>query len=79
MKYDVLEQLADTEIPPVPREFDRSVHDRLNTVLVVEHLFDLLMRGVPYALGHFAEAVGAFVAASLSDASKNEPRRPPES
>ncbi len=79
MKHDVLEQLADTEIPPVPREFDRSVHDRLNTLLVVEHLFDLLMRGVPYALGHFAEAVGAFVAASLSDPSRSETRRPPES
>ncbi len=79
MKGDVLEQLADTVIPPVPPEFDRSVHDRLNTVLIVEHLLDLLLRGMPYAIGNFAEAVGAFMGASLSDTSRNETRRPPES
>ena len=79
MKRDVLEKLADTTVPPVPPEFDRSIHDRLNTVLVVEHLFDLALRGVPYAIGHFAEAVGALIAASLGDASKGRTRRPPES
>ncbi len=78
MKRDVLKQLADTVIPPVPPEFDRSVHDRLNTVLIVEHLFDLLLRGVPFTVAHFAEAFGDLIATSLGGARGKETPRQPE-
>ena len=78
MNPDLLEQLAETGVPPVPREFDRSIHDKLNTLLVVGHLSDLLLRAIPYAVAHFAEAVGELAASTLGARPPSRSSRPPE-
>jgi hypothetical protein len=57
MSTDLWEQLAETEVPAPPREFDRDVHERLNKTLLAAHLADLLLKGMFFAIGHFALAV----------------------
>ena len=53
MATDILEQLADTEVPPAPVEqLQQGFSDRLNSRLVVQQLLDLMIRGVPYAAWH---------------------------
>ena len=60
MATDLFQSLADTPVPPPPAEFDRQVHRRLNSWLVLGQLTDLAFRGLPYVFLHFARAmVGA--------------------
>ncbi len=78
MNRDLLEQLAESDVPPVPRELERSIHDRLNTLLVVGHLSDFLLRAIPHAVAHFAEAVGELAASTLGGRPPSRSSRPPE-
>ena len=53
MASDILEQLADTKVPPPPVDtLERGFNDRLNHRLVVQQLLDLALRGLPYAAWH---------------------------
>ena len=53
MATDILEQLADTEVPPAPVEqLQKGFSKRLNSRLLVQQLLDLMIRGVPYAAWH---------------------------
>ena len=52
---NLLEQMSEIRVPPLPEDFDRSVHQRLNKRLLLEHLADLLFRGLPTAVAHFAQ------------------------
>ena len=63
---DLLEQLADLEVPPPPAQFDRQLHERVNRSLVTSQLVDLLARGLPWALLHFARAVVGLVGFTLT-------------
>jgi len=56
MNFDLFEQLAEDDVPPVPADFDRKVHARVNDSLLSVHLTEFVFRVVPYALGHFAQA-----------------------
>jgi hypothetical protein len=60
MATDLFEKLADLPVPPVPEVFDRSLHDRINTRLLMGQFLDLGMRGVGFALVHFARALAGF-------------------
>ena len=66
MPQNLFDQLKQTEVPPAPTRLDRQVHQRLNRRLVWLHMFDLAFRGLPYALGHFAAAVGGLLWMSLT-------------
>jgi hypothetical protein len=59
MPTDLLEQLAELPVPPAPppQVFDRAVHQRINSRLIVGQILDLLLRGFGYAIAHFAKAV----------------------
>lgn len=59
MKHDLLEQLADAKIPPLPADFDRSVHQRVNRTLAVGQLTEFICLALPCALAEFARALGA--------------------
>jgi hypothetical protein len=63
---ELLTQWAEHDVPPVPKQFDQRVHSRVNRVLLVTQVLDLLVRGFPYAIGHFAQAVGGLVFLTLS-------------
>ncbi len=57
MTDDLLEQLAQAEVPPVPAKLTHDVHDSVNRTLLVAHLVDLALNGVSYACGAFAKGV----------------------
>jgi hypothetical protein len=57
MAKGLLESLAEREVPPVPADLNRRVHERLNRALLASHLFDLTLRGVPYLAVHFCRAI----------------------
>jgi hypothetical protein len=59
MTHDLLEQLAQTGVPPLPADFDRSVHQRLNRTLFVSQLVELVCVALPCGLAEFAQAVAA--------------------
>jgi hypothetical protein len=56
MANNLLEQLADWEVPPPPAAFDTQLHDRVNRSLLTAQLVDLLVSGVPWALLQFGKA-----------------------
>jgi hypothetical protein len=57
MATNLLERLADLEVPPPPAQFDTQLHDRVNRSLVRAQIVDLMVRGFPWAMVHFARAV----------------------
>ncbi len=63
---DLLEQLADLEVPPPPLHFDRQLHERVNRSLVISQAVDLLVSGLPWAMLHFARAVVGLIAFTLT-------------
>ena len=54
---DIWETLSTTDVPPVPAEFDREVHHRLNDRLLWSQVAELVFLVVPYALVHMVQAV----------------------
>jgi hypothetical protein len=66
MVSDLFEQLTFTEVPPLPAEFDRDVHQRLNRRLLAVHFVELGLRGLPIALMHFAKALVGLMVLTLS-------------
>ncbi|HZZ29990.1 MAG TPA: hypothetical protein VFE46_18485 [Pirellulales bacterium] len=57
MSTDLLERLAELPVPPPPppKTFDRAVHQRINSRLIVGQILDLLFRGFGYAVLQFAK------------------------
>ena len=43
--------------PPLPTEFDRNLHRRLNHSLTTQHVFDLGLRALPCAAMEFVRAL----------------------
>ncbi len=57
MATDLLQQLAEIEVPAMPQDFDRSVHQRLNARLLGAHVADVSLRALPFAILHFVPAL----------------------
>lgn len=66
MTNDLLERLAESEIPPVPADFDREVHERVNDALMLGHFAEFGLRVLPYALVHMAQALIGLLTLTLS-------------
>lgn len=66
MNQDLWDQLATTEVPPVPADFNHDVHQRLNYALLLAHVAELAMRVAPYAIVHMAKALFGWTALTLS-------------
>jgi hypothetical protein len=66
MAPNLLEQLADLEVPPPPAAFDAQLHDKLNRALVVTQLVEMFVGALPWALAHFGRAVLGFVAFTVT-------------
>jgi hypothetical protein len=66
MADDFLERLAELQVAAPPAAFDRQLHHRLNQRLTIQHLLDLLVRGMPWALAHFGRAVVELCVFSVS-------------
>ena len=59
MPTDLLERLAELPVPPAPppQAFDREIHKRINSHLIVGQVLDLLLRGFAFGAAHFAKAL----------------------
>lgn len=66
MNTDLFDELATGEVPPLPVDFDRSVHQRLNRVLVFSQAAEVVFQVLPYALAHFGQALMGLAAFTLS-------------
>jgi hypothetical protein len=66
MAKGLLESLAEREVPPVPADLNRQVHERLNRALLVSHLIDLTLGGLPYLAVHILRAVGHLLLVSFT-------------
>ena len=74
METDFLDRLAEHEVPPLPESFERQVHERVNHALVVLHVLDLAVRGLPWAMLCFGRAVIGLVMMTLSGRFESPPR-----
>jgi hypothetical protein len=77
MATDLLEQLAELPVPPAPppQTFDREIHRRINSRLIVGQVFDLSLQGFTYASANFAKALLGFARLTLTgklDGPKND-------
>ncbi len=73
MATNLFERLAEMDVPPPPAQFDNQLHDRVNRSLVTWQLVDLLVRGMPWALGHFARAMIGALAFTLTGRYETKP------
>lgn len=72
MASDLLQSLADDDVPARPQELSRRVHDRLNPLLVMLHLAEFAMQTLPYAFFHFFRALLGACLFSLTGEFRNE-------
>jgi hypothetical protein len=66
MASDLFERLADLEVPPPPPQFDEQLHLRVNRSLVIGQFIDLLVKGLPWSLAHFARALVAAIGFTIT-------------
>ncbi len=66
MPQNLLEQLGKQEIPAPPTKLRHEVHDRVNATLVTLQIVDIALRGLPYAMFHFAQAVAGMISLTLT-------------
>lgn len=66
MAKGLLESLAEREVPPVPADLNRRVHERLNRALLISHLADLTLGCLPCLAVHFCRAVGHLLMMSFT-------------
>jgi hypothetical protein len=71
---NLLNQLADSEVPTPPPSFNRDVHERLNGYLLMTQMADLAVLGLPYAFSHMLQAMAA--AMTFSVTGQYEPKPP---
>ena len=63
---NLLEQLGQQHVPAPPTRLKHEVRLRMNTALVALQLADFALRALPYALLHFAQAVGGMLLYTLT-------------
>jgi hypothetical protein len=66
MALNLLEQLADLEVPPPPAQFDNQLHERVNRSLLTWQLVDLLIHALPWTMLHFGRAAAGLFAYTLT-------------
>ena len=79
MPANLLEQLGQRDVPRPPAKLREQIRGRVNTTLITVQVVDLALRGLPYVLWHFAQAVGGWLALTLTGTYeprvKNDARR----
>jgi hypothetical protein len=58
---DLLEQLAEHDVPPVPSEFDARLHERVNRGLLGASVAEFVLKAIPFTALHLAGAVWGLV------------------
>ena len=63
---DLLDQLAEYQVPPVPTEFDARLHERVNRGLLVAMAAEFVLKAIPFTALHLAGAVWGLVRMTLT-------------
>lgn len=66
MPPNLFEQLGQEPIPAPPKRLRGEVRQRVNSTLLVLQITDLVVRGLPFVLVHFAQALGGLLAFTLT-------------
>jgi hypothetical protein len=72
MASDLLQSLANDQVPDRPHGMRRQVHERLNPLLVTLHLAEFVLQTLPYAFFHFLRALLGACLFSLTGEFRNE-------
>ncbi|HRX81972.1 MAG TPA: hypothetical protein P5307_23045 [Pirellulaceae bacterium] len=72
MASDLLQTLANDDVPKRPVEMSLQVHQRLNPLLVTLHLAEFVLQTLPYAFFHFLRALRGACLFSLTGEFRNE-------
>jgi len=72
MASDLLQSLANDDVPDRPHELSHQVHHRLNPLLVTLHLAEFVLQTLPYAFFHFLRALLGACLFSLTGEFRNE-------
>ena len=77
MAIDLLEKLAELPVPPAPppQTFDKGIHERINSRLIVNQTGDFLLRGFGFGVAHFSKALLGLMRLTLTgkfEAPKND-------
>jgi hypothetical protein len=63
---NILDQLADEELPEVPSELDANLHHQINNLLFGQQVLELIFCGIPYVFFYLLHAITAAAYFSLS-------------
>jgi hypothetical protein len=72
MANDLLQSLADDNIPERPSKLGDRVHHRLNPFLLTLHLAEFVLQALPYAFFHFLKALIGACLFSLTGKYRNK-------
>jgi hypothetical protein len=75
MARDILQQLAELEVPQAPADLVQQVHDRLNERLTLLHFVEYAVKAMPAALLHFLSALTGLARFTLTGKYGDSPRR----
>jgi hypothetical protein len=75
MASNLLDQLAELEVPPPPPQFDAQLHERVNRSLLTSQLIDLVVSATPWALLHFGRALVGLIAFTLTGRYENKDKK----
>jgi hypothetical protein len=78
MAPNLLDQLAELDVPPPPAAFDAELHDKVNRAIVTTQIADLVVSALPYAIAEFFRALvglAIFTVTGRYDSKSNDQRR----
>ena len=79
MASNLLDRLGEMDVPPVPVNFHREVHRRLNLRLMLAQFLDLALRGAPSVMLEFARPVVGLIVHTLAGRYELDRGDPPDS
>ena len=72
---DFLEQLAERQVREPPADFDRRLHQQVNRMLVVQHIFDFFLGAIGWSTTHFFRATLGWLRFTLTGKFSDRDRR----
>jgi hypothetical protein len=66
MPQNLLEQLGEDHVPAPPPRLQTAVRERMNTSLMALYVADLLLRGLPWAMLQFGQALWGAVTYTMT-------------
>jgi hypothetical protein len=65
-KLDLLQRLAEPDVPEPPETLEQEIHRGVNRSLLTQHVAELFLRAFPLAGAEFARAAGGLLRYTLT-------------